>query len=133
MRALRLTVPIILFAAFLVGCIVQADTFSDQNPFSAPDTLQSGGDGGVEGTKSNSTTEEKPTATPLLPTATPILPTATPIPPTATLEPTPTPTCESWHTSEECDRLQGRTGTQKLRQRDDYEAAASVTPESASR
>ena len=41
MRILRLTVPAILFAVFIVGCIVQADTYSDQNPFSAPDTLQS--------------------------------------------------------------------------------------------
>ncbi|MDE0143826.1 MAG: hypothetical protein OXI80_18905 [Caldilineaceae bacterium] len=41
MRVLRLAIPIILFAVFVVGCIVQADAFSDQNPFSAPDTMQS--------------------------------------------------------------------------------------------
>ncbi len=79
MRALRLTVPAILFAVILVGCIVQADTFSDQNPFSAPDTLQSSGDGSVEGSTVNpnpvgiltSTPTPEPTATPVLPTATP--------------------------------------------------------------
>ena len=71
MQALRLTIPAILFAVILVGCIVQADTFSDQNPFSAPDSMQSGGDGAVEGTQSNSNTEGKPTATPAPPTATP--------------------------------------------------------------
>ncbi|MDE0143824.1 MAG: hypothetical protein OXN19_20310 [Caldilineaceae bacterium] len=40
MRVLRLAIPIILFAVFLAGCIVQADAFSDQNPYIAPDTLQ---------------------------------------------------------------------------------------------
>ena len=52
MRVLRITIPVILFAVFMVGCIVQADTYSDQNPYSAPDTMQS---------SSNSTV---PTATP---------------------------------------------------------------------
>ena len=78
MRALRLTVPAIVFAVILVGCIVQADTFSDQNPFSAPDTLQSSGDGSVEG----STVNPNPVGT-LTSTPTPE-PTATPVPPTAT-------------------------------------------------
>lgn len=41
MRVLRLTIPAIFFAVLLVGCIVQAGTYSDQYPFSAPDTLQS--------------------------------------------------------------------------------------------
>lgn len=52
MRVLRFTIPIILFSVFFVGCIVQADTYTDQNPYSAPDTMQSG---------NNSTV---PTATP---------------------------------------------------------------------
>jgi len=38
MRELRFTIPAILFAVFIAGCIVQADTYNDQNPFSAPDT-----------------------------------------------------------------------------------------------
>ncbi|MDE0143825.1 MAG: hypothetical protein OXI80_18910 [Caldilineaceae bacterium] len=71
MRFLRLTIPAILFAVILVGCIVQADTYSDQNPFSAPDTLQS----------SNNSTLPTATAEPA--------PIATPKPPTATPEPTP--------------------------------------------
>ncbi|MDE0143819.1 MAG: hypothetical protein OXI80_18935 [Caldilineaceae bacterium] len=78
MRVLRLTIPIILFAAFMVGCIVQADTYSDQNPFSAPDSLQSSDDGTVP------TATQEPTAT-VEPTAT-----ATPKPPTATPSPTAT-------------------------------------------
>ena len=58
MRAIRLTIPIILFAVFMVGCIVQADTYSDQNPFSAPDTLQSNDDSTVP------TATPEPTPTP---------------------------------------------------------------------
>lgn len=66
MRVLRLTFPAVLFAVILVGCIVQADTYSDQNPFSAPDTLQSSSDGPEEGSGQT----PLPTATPE-PTATP--------------------------------------------------------------
>ena len=85
MRVLRLTVPAILFAVILVGCIVQADTFSDQSPFSAPDTLQSSGDGSVEGSTVNPNPVGILTSTPTPePTATPVPPTATPVPPTAT-------------------------------------------------
>ena len=57
MRVLRLTVAAILFAVFLVGCIVQADTFSDQSPFSAPDTLESS-DAGTPPTATPSPTPE---------------------------------------------------------------------------
>ncbi|MDE0143822.1 MAG: hypothetical protein OXI80_18920 [Caldilineaceae bacterium] len=76
MRVLRFTVPIILFAVILVGCIVQADTYSDQNPFSAPDTLQS----------SNNSTLPSSAAGPA-PTLTPAA-TLTPAP----RQPRPTPT-----------------------------------------
>lgn len=55
MRALRITIPTLLLAVIMVGCIVQADTYNDQNPFSAPDTLRSGDDGAEEGSQSNST------------------------------------------------------------------------------
>ncbi|MDE0143971.1 MAG: hypothetical protein OXI80_18150 [Caldilineaceae bacterium] len=44
MKVLRLTIAAVLFTGILVGCIVQADTFNDQDPFNAPDTLQSGSD-----------------------------------------------------------------------------------------
>ena len=103
MRALRLTVPAILFAVISVGCIVQADTYSDQNPFSAPDTLQSSGNGPIElfgptpvptsgvsrpHTSTESRAEE---LLELVGTPTPEA-TATPVPPTATPEPTETPT-----------------------------------------
>lgn len=44
MKILRLSIAAVLFTCILVGCIVQADTFNDQDPFSAPDTLQSGSD-----------------------------------------------------------------------------------------
>ncbi|MDE0143828.1 MAG: hypothetical protein OXI80_18895 [Caldilineaceae bacterium] len=107
MRGLRITIPAILFAVFIVGCIVQADTYSDQSPFSAPDTLQSSDDNGSA--------------------------TATPIPPNATTGPTPTATCESSLTSEECDRQQGRQQSQKARERDDYDASISATLESSGR
>ena len=91
MRVLRLTILTILFAAFMVGCIVQADTYSDQNPFSAPDTLQSSGEGTT------------PTA---MPEQTPI-PTST-APPAPTPMPTPTdpiPECENEFTDEACDHI----------------------------
>lgn len=68
MRVSRLTLFVVLVAVVLTGCIVQADTFNDQNPFSAPDTLQSSDDGSTE-------PPPEPTATPT--PATPE-PTATP-------------------------------------------------------
>ena len=57
MHAFRLIVPTILFAVVLVGCVIQADSYSNQNPFA-------------------------PTATPTVtPTVTPTAtPTATPVP-----------------------------------------------------
>ena len=122
MRVLRLTIPAIVFAVVLVGCIVQADTFSDQNPFSAPDTLQSGEDGQKPtetpppdppaeqsiatpaATSSEASLEatieapriEAATNTPE-PTATPVPPTATPLPTATTVpsRPTPFPTVPS--------------------------------------
>ena len=33
MRTFRLIVPTILFAVVLVGCVIQADSHSDQSPF----------------------------------------------------------------------------------------------------
>ncbi|MDE0143823.1 MAG: hypothetical protein OXI80_18915 [Caldilineaceae bacterium] len=83
MRAFRLTIPIVLFAAIMVGCIVQADTYSDQNPFSAPDTMQS---------SNNSTL---PTATATSDDETAPAPTATPDEGT-TPAPTPTPDKEDY-------------------------------------
>lgn len=84
MRVLRLTIPTILFTVFLVGCIVHADTYSDQSPFIIPDTLQD---------------DDR-----YVPTPTPLFRTATPTP-----TPTATPSCESWHSDDECDRIQGRS------------------------
>ena len=79
MRVLRLTILTILLAAFMVGCIVQADTYSDQNPFSAPDTLQSSG----EGTTPTATPEPTPMPTPT----------------------DPIPECENEFTDEACDHI----------------------------
>ena len=83
MGVLRLTIPTILFVVILVGCIVQADTYSDQNPFSVPDTLQSGGDMSVQG----SPVDPKPEVGRLTKTPTP-----PPSPPETTTTPTPEPT-----------------------------------------
>lgn len=109
MRVLRLTLPAILFAVVLVGCIVQADTYNDQNPFSAPDTLQSSEDGQKPtGTPPPDPPAEQNIATPAETSSEASLeatieaprieaatntpePTATPAPATATPEPTDTP------------------------------------------
>lgn len=65
MRILQLIFPAILFAVVVVGCIVDADTYSDQSPFSVPDTLQTSGDEPV------STETPEPTDSPTpAPTAT---------------------------------------------------------------
>lgn len=93
MQVLRLTVPAILFAVILAGCIVQADTYSDQSPFSAPDTLQSSGGGSVEEASND----------PHTPTPTPP-PTPTPAPPAPTPTP-PVPECENDNTDDECDHI----------------------------
>ena len=107
MKMFRLTFATALLAAILAGCIVQADTFSNQNPFNAPDTLQSsGGDGSVEEASNDSDPH-----TPTPPTPTSVPPTPTSVPPAPTPTP-PIPECEIDNTGgeidntgEECDHI----------------------------